>query len=326
MTQKEKRLRLNADMRQNALNVILRHYEGKDTKKKSNMKKAKEVFDEVLPVAHAKIKSIIRKYQPQSDVDTINRMRIKYNDNGGRITDDACFHMFREVDGVDYEGNKVVNKESKHFDFKLYGNTEGYSDNEFAYAYYRDELKAHHLNPDINVQMNSKNCGTNPHWTKTKDAIDDYLGYNRSSQNSNDTKNYSNQWKDKYQFQVIGTSYCSSRQFKVSEADWNELQSYQIARSNVVKTHYAYAEWLQKKKEQLEAGLKTYKYFDEIQKLCDNPEVQCPINESQIHGESSVALSVYSPDNLASLLNDDDEEDDIKATLIANFKANKQLN
>lgn len=52
----------------------------------------------------------------------------------------------------EYHDNEV----KKHFDFKLRGSLDGseYSHNDdFAYAYYRDEMKERNLNPDINIEQ-----------------------------------------------------------------------------------------------------------------------------------------------------------------------------
>ena len=52
----------------------------------------------------------------------------------------------------------------------------------------------------------------------------------------------------------------------------------------------------------LRLGLKSYKYFDQAKKLADNLGVV--LNESILNESSSMALSIYSPDNLADLLED----------------------
>ena len=50
----------------------------------------------------------------------------------------------------------------------------------------------------------------------------------------------------------------------------------------------------------LKLGLKSYKYFDQAKKLADNLGVV--LNESILNESSSMALSIYNPDNLADLL------------------------
>jgi hypothetical protein len=54
--------------------------------------------------------------------------------------------------------------------------------------------------------------------------------------------------------------------------------------------------------QKLRLGLKSYKYFDQAKALAD--KLGIPLNESILNESSSMALSVYSPENLASLLED----------------------
>ena len=49
-------------------------------------------------------------------------------------------------------------------------------------------------------------------------------------------------------------------------------------------------------------GLKSYRYFDQAKELADKLGVV--LNESVLNESSSLALSIYSPENLASLLED----------------------
>ena len=71
------------------------------------------------------------------------------------------------------------------FDFKIDGNingVEGSKDQDFGYAYFRDELKGREgCNPDINIEMKDKS--SNPHQTKVCDANDKYLGTNGGRDN-----------------------------------------------------------------------------------------------------------------------------------------------
>jgi hypothetical protein len=53
-------------------------------------------------------------------------------------------------------------------------------------------------------------------------------------------------------------------------------------------------------------SLKSYRYFDQAKKLADNLGIA--LNESILNESSSMALSVYSPENLASLLEDKVEQ------------------
>jgi hypothetical protein len=54
--------------------------------------------------------------------------------------------------------------------------------------------------------------------------------------------------------------------------------------------------------QKLRLGLKSYRYFDQAKSLAD--KLGIALNESVLNESSSMALSVYSPENLASLLED----------------------
>ena len=52
----------------------------------------------------------------------------------------------------------------------------------------------------------------------------------------------------------------------------------------------------------LRLGLKSYRTFDQAKTLAD--KVGVVLNETMMNESSSLALSIYSPENLASLLED----------------------
>ena len=66
---------------------------------------------------------------------------------------------------------------------------------------------------------------------------------------------------------------------------------------------FSYAE---EKLKKLRLGLKSYRYFDQAKALAD--KLGIALNESILNESSSMALSVYSPENLASLLEDKVEQ------------------
>jgi hypothetical protein len=77
---------------------------------------------------------------------------------------------------------------------------------------------------------------------------------------------------------------------------------YQLACENVELTHKQLYSYVEDKMKKLRLGLKSYRYFDQAKELADKLGV--PLNESILNESSSMALSVYSPENLASLLED----------------------
>ena len=75
---------------------------------------------------------------------------------------------------------------------------------------------------------------------------------------------------------------------------------------NVKLTHQQLYNYVDNKMSKLRLGLKSYKYFDQAKSLAD--KLGIPLNESVLNESSSMALSIYSPENLASLLEDKVEQ------------------
>ena len=75
------------------------------------------------------------------------------------------------------------------------------------------------------------------------------------------------------------------------------------------------------KMKKLRLGLKSYRYFDQAKALAD--KLGIALNESVLNESSSMALSVYSPENLASLL--EDKVEMTREEKIAYFKAQSTI-
>jgi len=77
---------------------------------------------------------------------------------------------------------------------------------------------------------------------------------------------------------------------------------YVTAQANVLRTHEELFAHVDGKMSKLKLGLKSYRYFDQAKDLADKLGVA--LNEGILNESSSMALSVYSPTNLADLLTD----------------------
>ena len=73
-------------------------------------------------------------------------------------------------------------------------------------------------------------------------------------------------------------------------------------KEKVALQHALLFQHVEEKMKKLRLGLKSYRYFDQAKQLAD--KLGIPLNESVLNESSSMALSVYSPENLASLLED----------------------
>ena len=142
---------------------------------------------------------------------------------------------------------------------------------QFSRAYYRDEMRAKGLNPDYHLSIKS---------VITPKA----------------------KWEKDFKLWVVGSSYCHSRQFKVDENTLEFFKMYQQSADNVIKEHEQMYSYVEGKMKTLRLGLKSYRTFDQAKALAD--KVGVVLNETMMNESSSLALSIYSPENLASLLED----------------------
>ena len=131
------------------------------------------------------------------------------------------------------------------------------------------------------------------------------------------------EWENDFKLWVIGTSYCSTRMFKADQETYNFFTMFKTAQEEVVRTHQCLFDHVNKKMEKLKLGLKSYRYFDQAKELADKLGVV--LNESILDAHSSMALSIYSPTNLADLLTDKVEQTREEKIAIARALAKEQL-
>ena len=98
---------------------------------------------------------------------------------------------------------------------------------------------------------------------------------------------------------------------------------YVASADNVIKEHQNLYSYVEGKMKTLRLGLKSYRYFDQAKALAD--KVGVVLNETMLNESSSLALSIYSPDNLASLLEDKEVLTRDQKIAIAKAQAKEQL-
>ena len=289
--QKEKRITLNADKRKVVADQFQSFYEDKV---KDKLVKAKEHYNLLREKAKETIEQVVRFHQPQEDVDTIRRMINKYNRSGGELYEDNCFYVQRPITKVDDEGREYEANDEVHVRFDMGKN--------FARAYYRDELKAKGLNPDFQLSINDDYSKRNPKYYSDESAVNRYLGFTSSSNEDQSIQKPVDKWREDFKLWTIGSSYCHSRNFKVDENTLNFFKMYVSSADNVIKEHQQMYSYVEGKMKTLRLGLKSYRFFDQAKALAD--KVGVVLNETMMNESSSLALSIYSPENLASLLED----------------------
>ena len=300
-----KKITLNAEKRKVIADQFQTFYENK---KKQKLIDAKNQYDLMREKAKEQIEKVVRYHQPQEDVDTIRRMTQKYNRAGGELYEDNCFYLQRDITKVDDEGREYVAKDEVHVRFDMGKN--------FARAYYRDELKSKGLNPDFRLSIDNDYSKRNPKYYNDESAVNTYLGFSNSSNEDQSIQKPVHKWENDFKLWTIGTSYCHSRQFKVDENTLNFFKMYVASADKVIKEHEQLYSYVEKKMKTLRLGLKSYRTFDKAKELADN--VGVILNETMMNESSSLALSIYSPENLASLLEDKEKQDN--SDIIAQFK------
>jgi hypothetical protein len=286
-----KKITLNAEKRKVIADQFQSFYEDKV---KDKLIQAKEQYDLMREKAKEKINQVVRFHQPQEDVDTIRSMIQKYNRAGGELYEDNCFYVQRPITKVDDEGREYDTTDEVHIRFNMGKN--------FARAYYRDELKSKGLNPDFKLSINDDYSKRNPKYYNDESNCNKFLGFSTSSNDDKSITTPKAKWESDFQLWTIGSSYCHSRQYKVDENTLNFFKMYVSSADNVIKEHQQLYSYVEGKMKTLRLGLKSYRTFDQAKKLAD--KVGVVLNETMMNESSSLALSIYSPDNLASLLED----------------------
>ena len=288
---KEKKITLNAEKRKVIADQFQSFYENKV---KDKLVQAKENYDLMRLKAKEIIEQVVRQHQPQEDIDTIRRLTNKYGRSGGELYEDNCFYIRRPIMKVDDEGEEYEDKQEINVRFHMGRN--------FARAYYRDEMKAKGLNPDFHLSINDDYSKRNPKYYNDETAVNNYLGFSHTRNDATGTEYPKDKWENDFKLWVIGSSYCHSRNFVVDENAHEFFKMYNQSADNVIKEHQNLYSYVEGKMKTLRLGLKSYRTFDQAKALAD--KVGVVLNESMMNESSSLALSIYSPENLASLLED----------------------
>ena len=332
------RIRLNQEYRNKIANRMRVHIEQENTQEKEKFFQERENFKAHQDKTWELAQECVSRQYPKADVDMAHYLQDKY-ENVNTIAKDSCFHfgyMAKISDEVgevheDRDDDKYI---SKHFDFKLNGDMDGVDrqDNEnyrpesrdFAYAYFRDELKAQdQCNPDITIEMEGKD--NNPHWTKYQDANDRYLGSNGGNDN---LTSYSAKWDKEYELDLIGREYCRTRQIPVAREEFKTFEIWQQAKGQLIMAHYKWIKSILNQMKEIKVGLKGYRYLDEAIELCT--ELGLNVQEDEVIRTNSTGLVIYNPKNLADRVKgmknmNISREDKIKARLLYEQNQAKQM-
>tara|TARA_B100001063_G_scaffold52034_1_gene45998 strand:- start:78 stop:1022 length:945 start_codon:yes stop_codon:yes gene_type:complete len=289
---------MNTEYRNKLYNRIKDVFEKEDTQERQAFLEARENFENKQTTTFELARQVVERSYPKEDVATLRTFKKKYGDPCDVVAKDKCFY-FAYTD-KDAEGEDK--QTSQHFDFGLFGNLNGIEygggedSDQFAHAYFREELKANGCNPDILAQQQGKD--SNPHKTKHVDACNKYLGKNTYS-NDNGTGMTAN-FNDQFKLDVIGTSHCRSRAIACTQNEYLIFCQWLEAKAKVVSTHQTWVNSIMKQADQLKIGLKAYRYLSEGIELAT--ELGIELDEAELVRTNSTGLTIYNPSNLANLI------------------------
>ena len=287
---------MNTELRNKLFNKIKHTFENEDTQERELYLQSREYVDEQYQSASALAKEVVERSYPIEDVATLRTFKKKYGQPCDVVAKDKCFYFAHNED-TDEDGDT---KETKsHFDFGLFGNLNGSEyghdeGNQFALAYYREELKAKDLNPDIFAQQ--KENQDNPHKTKHVDECLKALGHSGGS----DEIGMSKDFNAPFYLDVIGTSYCRSRAIACTKDEYSKFEEWRIAKANLVAKHQTWIDTIVKQCDQLKIGLKAYRHLSEGIELATELGIQ--VDEAELIRTNSTGLTIYNPSNLASMI------------------------
>ena len=282
--EKKKDIRLNKDYRTAYTKDFRRFLESKqDNPKYEAFLSAKTLcktrIDDAFKVA---TKVVTRLYKPE-DVSTIQKLQKKYN-TVDATAKDSCFYFAV----VDKKGKPVMQlnnyrdeeQKSKHFSFELDGSHTGSQynhDNDFGYAWYREELKANGYNPDIEIEQ--KGNQSNPHRSTSTNYNDRWL-----KGNDGQSTNWYQVWKDNYALDIIGSSGCRSRAIPCTESEFATFELMLIAKADVVKTHQDWIGSILRATDLVGEQIKAMKNKSEIDMLAKEYEWEPNVSINKVFG------------------------------------------
>ena len=306
------RVRNNQGFRSKTLNVFIRPYlEQENTQEREAFLSAREVIKPLQDETWKLAEKIVRRHYTDEDVKMAYHLQNKF-ENVDTIAKDSCFHFgYQAKADEDHDEDHYV---TKHFDFRIDGNTSGQESdkqNDFAYAYFRDELKGkvnkgEKCNPDINIEQkwgngSGEENSLNPHWTQTEHANERELGLSGDKDNQT---SYARQWNNDYELDLIGSEYCRDRSIGCEKQEFDQLMIWRVGKAKLIQCHATWVESILEQMKVLKAGLRDHVYLEQSIDMCK--KMGLTINETDILATTSKGIVVSNQDiinHLATLKN-----------------------
>ena len=324
------RVRNNQGHRNKIANIFIRPYiEQENTQEREAYLQARETIKPLQDKTWKVASNIVGRFYTPNDVKMAYHLQNKFP-NVNTIAKDSCFHFgyMNKADGDDTKTDGEYSHENrhrdnddetdkyitKHFDFRLNGNINGSENsmqNDFAYAYFRDELKGkvnkgEKCNPDINIEQkwgkgDGEENSSNPHWTQVDNANSRELGLSGGKDNQTC---YAREWNNDYELDLIGREYCRDRQLNCDQKEFAILMTWQNAKQKLIMAHTKWVETILEQMKVIKGGLRDHVYLEQSIDMCK--KMKLIISETDILATTSKGIVVSNQDiinHLASLKN-----------------------
>ena len=313
----KKEVRLNAEKRRSLVIDFRKHCESLDTHEKEEFKQARDDAKSTIESSFATCKEVVQRRFKLEDVAILQRIQRDYN-TVNAVGSDSCFFM-KSIDApkVLDRYNDEVDK-SRHFSFELdgsldgdygsrYGSGSSNNGKNFAYAMYREEMKAVGLNPDCNIeadiQAESKSSDqrysrtTNPYLSQCRNDNNHFL------QGGKGGTNYFQSWKDKHALYIIGTGGCRSRAIPCTDLEFAKFEMMIQAKQNVVTKHTKWIQTVVARVNRFKEVIKSMTKFSQVENFANHEKIQWKIDPEILADKFGMDLVISIDDAADSIMN-----------------------
>jgi hypothetical protein len=313
----KKEVRLNADKRKSCVIDFRKHCESLDTHEKEAFLQSRDEVTDTIKSSFETCTNVVQRRFPLADVATLQSLQKKHNTINAVGTDSCFFFKVTDAPKVLDRYNDEVDK-SKHFSFELdgsidgeygsrYGSGSSNNGKNFAYAMYREEMKAVGLNPDCNIeadlQAESKSSDqrysrtTNPYLSQCRNDNQHWL------QGGQGGTNHFQSWKDKYELHIIGTGGCRSRAIPCSDLEFQKFEMMIQAKAEVVNKHTQWIKTVVARVNRFKEVIKSMTKFSQVENFANHEKIQWKIDPSILADKFGMDLVISIDDAADSIMN-----------------------
>ena len=311
----QKEIRLNADKRKSLVIDFRKHCESLDNSEKEAFKQSRDDAKSTMQSSFATCKEVVERRFPLEDVATLQSLQKKHNTINAVGTDSCFFFKVTDAPKVLDQYNDEVDK-SKHFSFELdgsingnygsrYGSGSSNNGKNFAYAMYREDMKAVGLNPDCNIEADLQaeksdqrySRNSNPYLSQCRNDNQHWLQGGQGGGNKYDS------WKDDYTLHIIGTGGCRSRAIPCSDLEFAKFEMMISAKQEVVNTHTQWIKTVVARVSRFKEIIKSMTKFSQVEKFANHKDIQWKIDPSILADKMGMDLVISIDDAAESIMN-----------------------